>query len=258
MKSMTLSFLLLIAIAAGASAQTDKPAVVLVHGAFADGSGWSKVIAILQRDGYHVVAVQNPLTSFADDVATTKRAIETANGPVVVVGHSYGGAVITEAAAGNANVKALVYVSAFAPAVGESIGDANAKFAPNDLGASLVPDSAGFLYIDPAKLRQVFAADASEADARVIAATQKPAHHSVFAAQITKAAYETIPSWFLIATGDKAINPDLMRAHAKRIGAKVTEVQASHVPFWTQPKLVARVIREAAMGTSSSTRTRKP
>ena len=248
MKSITLSFLLIAAIAVGASAQNGKPTIVLVHGAFADGSAWSKVIPILQRDGYDVIAVQNPLTSFADDVATTRRAIEMQKGPVIAVGHSYGGPVITEAAAGNPNVKALVYVAAFAPAVGETIGEANAKFAPSALGSALVPDSAGFLYIDRAKFREVFAADASEADVRIIAATQKPAHNSLFAAPITRAAYDTVPSWYIVTTEDKAINPDLMRAHAKRIGAKITEVKASHVPFWTQPKAVARVIEEAAKG----------
>ncbi len=250
MKSIALSFLLMIAVALGASAQSGPATIVLVHGAFADGSSWSKVIPILQGDGYYVIAVQNPLTSFAEDVATTRRVIESQKGPVIVVGHSYGGPVITEAAAGNPNVKALVYVAAFAPAVGETIGEATAKFAPSALGTALVPDSAGFLYIDRAKFREVFAADASEADVRVIAATQKPAHNSLFGAPITKAAYETVPSYYVITTQDKAINPELMRAHAKRIGAKVTEVKSSHVPFWTQPKAVARVIEEAARQTT--------
>src|SRR6185437_2570399 len=132
------------------------PTIVLVHGAFADGSSWSKVIPILQRDGYKVVSVQNPLTSLAADVETTKRAVAMQTGPVVLVGHSYGGAVITQAAAGNANVKALVYVAAFAPEVGEPIGAFGQQY-PTELGTALIPDPSGFLYIDPAKFHAVFA-----------------------------------------------------------------------------------------------------
>src|SRR5215469_9800734 len=138
--------------------------IVLVHGAFVDGSSWQKVIPILQSDGYTVMAVQNPLTSLPDDVATTKRVIDAQEDPVVVVGHSYGGAVITEAAAGNPNVKALVYLSAFAPEAGEAIGAFGEKY-PAPLGPTLRPDAAGFLYIDRAQLRDVFARDVSATEA---------------------------------------------------------------------------------------------
>src|SRR2546425_9330678 len=139
----------------------DNPVVVLVHGAFADGSSWRHVIPLLEQDGYGVIAVQNPLTSFADDVATTKRVIDAQKGPVVAVGHSYGGAVITSAAAGNPHVKALVYVAAFAPDAGEKIKELLAKYGPTPLDAALVPDAAGVLYIHRAEILEGGAQDVS-------------------------------------------------------------------------------------------------
>lgn len=229
-----------------ATAVSQKPAIVLVHGAFADASSWSKVIPILQKDGYYVTAVQIPLTSLEDDVSVAKRVIEAQKGPVVVVGHSYAGAVITDAAAGD-NVKSLVYVDAFAPDAGEPLASAGDKFAPPPLNTALVKDAAGFLYVDRAKLHDVFAKDMPEADARIIAATQKPVNSSVFGAKVTNAAWKTKPSWFIIGTADRAINPDLLRFYAKRIGAKTTEIKgASHVPFLSHPKEVAKVIESAA------------
>jgi len=224
-----------------------KPTIVLVHGAFADGSSWSKVIPILQRDGYTVIAVQNPLTSLDADVETTKRALAMQTGPVVLVGHSYGGAVITQAAAGNANVKALVYVAAFAPEVGEPIGAFGQQY-PAPLGAALKQDPSGFLYIDPAKFHEVFAADLPVAETNVAAAVQKPIIGSVFGASVTEAAWKTIPSWYLVSQDDKAINPDLERFYAKRMKAKTTEVKASHVAFLSHPAVVVKVIEEAAAG----------
>lgn len=229
----------------GAQTSAAKPTVVLVHGAFADGSGWSRVIPILQRDGYTVIAVQNPLTSFAADVETTKRVVDAQTGPVVLVGHSYGGAVITQAAAGSANVKALVYLAAFAPEVGEPIGALGEKY-PTQLGTGLRPDKAGFLYIDPAKFHELFAADLPEAETRVAAATQKPIIGSVFAATVDQAAWKTIPSWYVVSQDDKAINPDLERFYAKRMNAKTSEIKASHVAFISHPAEVARVIEQAA------------
>src|SRR5712691_10020838 len=144
---------------------SDKPAIVLVHGAFADGSGWQRVIPLLERDVYAVIAVQNPLTSFLDDVATTKRVIDAQKGSVVAVGHSYGGAVITGAAAGNPHVKALVYVAAFAPDAGEKPSELLEKYGPTPLDAALVPDAADFLYIDRAKFHDVVAKDVSLGEA---------------------------------------------------------------------------------------------
>ena len=245
--SLSLVGLMVAGIAGGLRAQTSpaKPTIVLVHGAFADGSSWERVIPILQRDGYKVIAVQNPLASLAGDVETTKRVIDAQTGLVVVVGHSYGGAVITEAAAGNPNVKALVYVAAFAPEVGEPIGAYGDKY-PTGLGAGLRPDAAGFLYIDRAQFHDLFAADVPKAETDVAAATQKPIIGNVFGASVQQAAWKTIPSFYLVTQDDKAINPELERFYAKRMGATVTEVKSSHVPFLSHPLVVARFIEQAA------------
>ena len=226
-------------------AATAKPTIVLVHGAFADGTGWQRVIPILQRDGYEVIAVQNPLASLSGDVETTKRVVDAVNGPVVLVGHSYGGAVITGAAAGSPNVKALVYLAAFAPEGGEPIGAFGEKY-PVDLGSALKPDSAGFLYVDRARFRELFCADLPAVDAKVAAAAQKPVHNSVFGASVPVAAWKTIPSWYLVSQDDHAINPDLERFYAKRMNAKTSEVKASHVAFISHPDVVARLIEQAA------------
>jgi pimeloyl-ACP methyl ester carboxylesterase len=244
MKVLTL-LLALASIALG-SADAPKPTIVLVHGAFADGSSWARVIPLLEHDGYSVTAVQNPLTSLADDVTTTKRVISAQKGPVVVVGHSYGGAVITAAAAGAANVKALVYVAAFAPDVDEVLAGPGAKFAPPALSTALVPDAAGFLYVDRAKFHDVVCKDIPLADARVAAATQKPVSGSVFAASVPGGAWKAIPSWYIVASEDQAINPELERFYAKRIGAMTTEIKSSHVPFLSHPRDVAKVIEAAA------------
>ena len=224
---------------------TAKPTIVLVHGAFADGTGWQRVIPILQRDGYEVIAVQNPLASLAGDVETTKRVIDAQKGPVVLVGHSYGGAVITGAAAGSPNVKGLVYLAAFAPEAGEPVGAFGEKY-PVDLNSALKPDSAGFLYVDRARFRELFCADLPVTDAKVAAATQKPVHNSVFGASVPVAAWKTIPSWYLVSQDDRAINPELERFYAKRMNAKTSEVKASHVAFISHPDVVARLIEQAA------------
>jgi pimeloyl-ACP methyl ester carboxylesterase len=223
---------------------------VLVHGAFADGSGWSHVIPLLERDGYSVTAVQNPMTSLADDAATTKRVIEAQKGPVVLVGHSYGGAVITVAAAGSTNVKALVYIAAFAPETGDSLGSLLKSMSPSDIGPALAPDAGGFLYIDRAKFHDVFAKDVSPVEARIMAATQKPIFGPIFETPVPAAAWKAIPSWYLVATEDRAINPDLQRFMAKRIGATTSEAKASHVPFISHPKKVTKIIEAAANATA--------
>jgi len=226
-------------------AASDSKTIVLVHGAFADASGWSNVIPILERDGYYVTAVQIPLTSLADDIATTKRVLDAQKGPVVLVGHSYGGAVITGAAAGSKNVKSLVYVAAFAPESNEPLGAMGSKFPETPLNSALAPDSAGFLYIDRAKFHDAFCADLPAAQARVMAATQKPLHKSVFGSSVPEAAWKTIPSWFIVSKNDRAINPDLERFYAKRANAKTTEIAASHVSFLSHPNDVAKVIEDA-------------
>jgi pimeloyl-ACP methyl ester carboxylesterase len=226
-----------------------RPTIVLVHGAFADASGWQRLIPILQHDGYEVLAVQIPLASLAGDVETTKRFLGGINGPIVLVGHSYGGAVITGAAAGNPNVKALVYLAAFAPESGEALGSFGDKY-PVDLNSALQPDSAGFLYIDRAKFHADFCADLPDGDARVMAVTQKPLNKSVFGASVPDAAWKTIPSWFLVSQDDHAINPDLERFYAKRMNAKTSEVKSSHVAFLSHPDVVAKLLEQAAEATS--------
>jgi pimeloyl-ACP methyl ester carboxylesterase len=239
-----LAFLFTLVTASSAAAQ--KPAIVLVHGAFADASSWAKIIPILEKDGYFVTAVQIPLTSLPDDVAVAKRVIDAQKGPVVVVGHSYAGAVITDAAGGNQNVKALVYVNAFAPDAGEALAEAGSKFPAPPLNAALVPDAAGFLYVARDKVHDVFCKDIPASDARVIAATQKPLNKSVFEAKVVNVAWKTIPSWYIVGKEDRAINPDLERFYAKRMNAKTTELKSSHVPFLSHPKEVVKVIEDAS------------
>lgn len=227
---------------------TTRPTIVLVHGAFADATAWQAVVPLLQRAGYNVIAVQNPLTSLATDVATTKRAIDAQRGPVVAVGHSYGGAVITGAAAGNPNVKSLVYIAAFAPDAGEPVGAHNQQY-PSDLGKALVPDAAGFVYIDTAKYHDVFAGDLPVRQTRVMAVAQKPIVGSAFGEAVPTAAWRTIPSWYLVAQDDRAINPELERFYARRMKARTSEVKSSHLPFISHPQRVAALIVEAAGGT---------
>jgi pimeloyl-ACP methyl ester carboxylesterase len=228
-----------------------RPRIVLVHGAFADATGWQKVIPLLERRGHPVIAVQNPLTSLADDIATTRRVLEaeTALGPVVVVAHSFGGAVITEAAAG-LDVQALVYIAAFAPEENEVLGLAT-RYGPGPLLDALVEDSAHFLTIDRAKLQGVFCADVSRTEARVMAAVQKPIHGAVLQHALTAAAWRTTPSWYLLATRDQTINPELQRFMAGRMGAHLEEIRSSHVPFVSRPDAVVRFIERAARATAN-------
>jgi pimeloyl-ACP methyl ester carboxylesterase len=222
-----------------------KPTIVLVHGAFADASGWDAVIRILQAKGYEVSAVQNPLTSYAADIETTKRLIDAQTGPTVVVAHSYGGAVITAAAAGNPNVKALVYLAAFANDVNEPLGPLLEKH-PTKVGQAFRPDAAGSLTIDRAQFHEIFAEDLPRVQTNVMAVTQKPLAGSVFTATTTVAAWRTIPSWFVVAQEDQVINPDLERLFAKRMRATTTEIKSSHVVFMSHPKEVTAVIESAA------------
>jgi pimeloyl-ACP methyl ester carboxylesterase len=226
-----------------------RPSILLVHGTFADALGWQAVTQLLQQRGYTVVAVENPLTSLATDVATTRRAIDalTAKGPMVVVGHSYGGMVITGAAVGEPQVRALVYINAFAPDPGQSVGALLASAPPTLLATSLLPpDSAGFIFIDPAKFRAAFSADVPVAESNVAAASQKPVFGGAFAETLDVAAWKTIPSWYMVGRQDEAINPDLERAMAKHIGAHTVEIDSSHVPFISHPGAVVRLIEEAA------------
>jgi pimeloyl-ACP methyl ester carboxylesterase len=234
-----------------AAAQAAKPTVVLVHGAFADASGWYGVQERLEDKGYKVLSPANPLRGVSADSAYIKSVLSQISGPIVLVGHSYGGVVITNAATGNPNVKALVYIAAFAPESGEPVGAFGEKY-PVDLNSALKPDSAGFLYVDRARFRELFCADVPETDARVAAATQKPIHNSAFGASVPQAAWKNIPSWYLVSQDDRAINPDLERFYAKRMGAKTSEVKASHVAFISHPDVVARLIEAAAAAAGKS------
>ena len=241
--------------ALGRATGAAKPTIVLVHGAFADGSAWRDVVPLLQREGYKVIAVQNSLAMLAEDIATTKRVIdaETQHGrTVVAVGHSYGGAVISGAAAGNTNVKALVFIAAFAPDAGEAVGAFNDRY-PSDLAKALVPDAAGFVYIDVAKYHDVFAGDLPAQQTRAMAVAQKPIFGAIFGQSVPAAAWRTIPSWYLVAQQDRSINPELERFYARRMNATTSEIKSSHLPFISQPQKVAALI-EAAASASTATR----
>jgi pimeloyl-ACP methyl ester carboxylesterase len=229
-----------------------QPSIVLVHGAFADASGWDAVIRILQSKGYEVSAVQNPNTSYEADVEATNRLIDAQPGPTVVVAHSYGGAVITAAAAGNPNVKSLVYIAAFANDVDEPLGPLLEKY-PTKVGEAFRPDAAGFLTIDRAQFHEIFAADLPRVQTSVMAVTQKPLTGSVFTATAKVAAWRNTPSWFVVAQQDNVINPDLERFFAKRMGAKTIEIKSSHAVFMSHPKEIVAVIESAARDAAART-----
>jgi len=234
--------------AQSASAQSsgDKKSVhvVLVHGAWADGSSWSKVIALLQAQGIDAIAVQLPLTTLAGDVATVKRAIALQDGPVLLAGHSYGGAVITEAG-NDPKVVGLVYVAAFAPDAGESVGSVSKPYPPAPLGAELRPDAEGFLSITPKGFAEDFAQDLPAKEVQVLWATQGPTNAAVFGTPISTAAWKTKPSWFVVADKDRAIPPELEKAEAERLKATTITLPASHLVMISQPKEVADLIEKA-------------
>jgi len=219
--------------------------VVLVHGAFADGSSWSRVIPLLEARGLHVVAVQNPLSSLADDAAATKRVIEQQKGPVVLVGHSWAGVVISEAG-NDEKVKSLVYVAAFAPDNGQSITDVTQGQPPAPWASELQKDSAGYLTLSGKAIHQDFAPDLPPVEQRIVAATQGPWFSGCLSQKVTHAAWHDKPSYFVVATRDRMIDPALQESMAKHIGAKVTRVNGSHVSMVSQPKAVADAIIDAA------------
>jgi len=226
--------------------------VVLVHGAFADGTGWRGVYDVLTARGYRVSIVQIPLTSLADDVAATKRVLALQDGPAVLVGHSWGGTVITEAGV-DPKVAALVYVSAIAPDAGETTGQQYAGFTtPPEFVIDTLPD--GFGIVKPANFKAGFAADVSDADAAFMRDSQVPIAMSVFETKLEHAAWRTKPSWAVIATDDKAFDQRMLQSMARRIGASITEVKASHAVFMTQPKAIAEVIEKAARGAVKAAR----
>jgi len=221
--------------------------IVLVHGGFVDGSGWEGVYKILKKDGYTVAIVQNPTTSLADDVAVTKRAIAAAAGPVILVGHSYGGVVVTESGT-DPKVAGVVYVTAFAPDTGESVSTLIANPPPGAPVPPILPPVDGFLFLDSMKFAASFAADVQPDLASFMAASQVPWAVAALEGKVTTPAWKSKPSWYLIATDDKMIPPDAQRMMAKRAGAAVVEAKGSHAIYVSQPQAVAKLIETAAMG----------
>jgi pimeloyl-ACP methyl ester carboxylesterase len=246
LRTITASALAFLALAGSATAQPARePAknIVLVHGAFADGSGWRAVYDILKKDGYRVSIAQPPLTSLADDVEATRRLLAQQEGKTVLVGHSYAGAVIT-VAGDDPKVSALVYVAGFQPDKGEAIGDLVSKFPPpND---AVRPTGAGFLELDPKKFPAVFAGDMPRADAEFLAVSQQPIAAAAFGMPVLSSAWRQKPSFGIVTTHDRALSPDLQRWMYKRSGSTVTEVQSSHAVYASHPAAVAKVIKAAA------------
>jgi len=236
------------AAALGAASATAAPAgavknIVLVHGAFADGSGWQAISDILQKDGYHVSIVQPPETSLDDDIAATNRTLDLLDGPAVLVGHSYGGMIIS-GAGNNAHVKTLVYVAAFQPDDGESLGSLQQKTPP--AGNSVKPTADGFLYIDPAQFHADFAADVPTKTTDFMARSQVFLSTKSAGGAAKSPAWKTKPSYAVVATEDRSINPELERFMTKRAKSETIELKASHVVYMSKPKEVAALIEKAA------------
>ena len=219
--------------------------IVLVHGGFVDGSGWEGVSDILKKDGYAVTVVQNPTLSLEDDVAVTRRAIAAQKGPVLLVGHSYGGVVITEAG-NDPKVQGLVYVAAFAPDKGESVSSLIKNPPPGAPVPPILPPQDGFLFLDQAKFAASFAADVNPEKANFMATSQVPWGLAALNGAVTEAAWKAKPSWYLVAQDDRMIPPPAQRQMSKRAGATVTEVPGSHAVYVSQPAAVAAVIEQAA------------
>lgn len=243
------------AMALASSAHSAPPAaapsavrnIVLVHGGFADGSGWAKVYDRLKKDGYNVTIVQHPTTSLATDVAYTRRAIAQQDGPVVLVGHSYGGVVISEAGM-DPKVERLVYIAAFVPDQGESVQTLIAHPAPGAPVPPILPPQDGFLSLDRAKFAEAFAADLPAAEARFMADSQVPWGVEALAGAVTVPAWKSKPSWYLVATEDHMIPPPAQQSMAERAGATIVKASGSHAIFVSKPDVVAKLIEQAAQG----------
>ena len=227
--------------------------VVLVHGGFVDGSGWQGVYETLKADGYSVSIVQNPTISLADDVAVTKRILAAQKGPTILVGHSYGGVVITEAGS-DPKVAALVYIAAFAPDKGESVSALIKNPPPGAPVPPIMPPQDGFLFLDRTKFRESFAADVSEEAASFMADSQVPWGLDALNGAVTEPAWKTKPSWHLVSTDDRMIPPDAQRAMSKRAGSTVVEAKGSHAIYVSQPRAVADLIAKAATGVALAMR----
>src|SRR3989454_7199584 len=221
--------------------------LVLVHGGFVDGSGWESIYKILKKDGYRVTIVQNPTISLAGDVAATKRIVHAQNGPVILVGHSYGGAVITEAGT-DPQVVGLVYIAAFAPDKGESVSTLIANPPPGAPVPPILPPQEGYLFLDKAKFHASFAADVDEEKAAFMADSQVPWGVEALSGMISEPAWKTRPSWYLVSTDDKMIPPPAQRFMSQRAGSTVVEVAGSHAIYVSQPNAVAKLIETAAKG----------
>ena len=226
------------------------PSVVLVHGGFVDGSGWDGVYRILRRDGYPVSIVQNPTISLADDVVVTRRVIDAQPGPVILVGHSYGGAVVSEAG-NDPKVAGLVYITAFAPDKGESVLTLTSNPAPGAPVPPILPPQEGFLFLDRAKFADSFAGDVSAEEASFMADSQVPWGLQAASGTVTAPAWRSKPSWYLVATADKMIPPPVQQSMAKRAGATIKEAAGSHAIYVSKPDVVASIIEQAAAGTAA-------
>lgn len=220
--------------------------VILVHAAWADGSSWNKVTTRLQQQGFPVVAAQIPLTSFSDDVSALQKVLRNQKGPVVAAGHSYGGAVITAAAAGNPGVKALIYIAAVVPDEGETVGDVFTRVAPHPSAPQLHPDDDGFLWLNVDAFRNAVAPDASEEETGLMAATQKPIALKCLGEPMGRPAWKDTPSWFLIAEKDRMVSPETQRFTAQRMRSKVVSLPLDHTPLTSAPDIVSNLIEEAA------------
>lgn len=234
---------------------SELPAIVLVHGGFVDGSGWEDVYKILKKDGYAVGIVQNPTLSLADDVAVTRRTIAAQGRPVVLVGHSYGGAVITEAG-NDPKVAALVYIAAFAPDKGESVASLIKDPPPGAPVPPILPPQAGFLFLDASKFATSFAADVPKDKADFMAQSQVPWGLEALNGAVTQAAWRNKPSWYLVATDDKMIPPPAQRSMSKRAESTVVEVKGSHAVYVSRPDAVAALIEQAAKGVTTTSAAR--
>jgi pimeloyl-ACP methyl ester carboxylesterase len=223
------------------------PAVVLVHGGFVDGSGWEDTYKILRKDGYNVSIVQNPTISLADDVVATKRVLAAQNGPVILVGHSYGGVVITEAG-NDPKVAGLVYIAAFAPGKGESVASLIKDPPPGAPVPPILPPQEGYLFLDKAKFAAAFAADVATEKAEFMANSQVPWGLDALNGAVSAPAWKTKPSWYLIATDDRMIPPPAQHFMSKRAGSTVVEVKGSHAVYVSKPEAVATLIEKAANG----------
>jgi len=227
--------------------------IVLVHGGFVDGSGWQGVYDLLKKDGYNVSIVQNPTISLADDVAVTKRTLAAQDGPAILVGHSYGGVVITEAG-NDSKVAGLVYIAAFAPDKGESVSGLIKNPPPGAPVPPILPPQDGYLFLDRSKFREAFAADVSVDAAAFMADSQVPWGLEALNGAVSVPAWKTKPSWYLVSTEDRMIPPDAQRAMSKRAGSTVAEVAGSHSVYVSQPKAVAALIAKAAHGVALAAR----